>query len=171
MKRIISSVVLIFMLCVSEGYAQNSYSLKVETGYLNFRRTLIDVDPGPNWKGYYLRGDDGIDVNVINGISFNKKVFVGVGIGYLNFKGVEGLAVFSDFEYLPLKSRLTPLINLRFGYSHLWNQYENGTGDGTGELGLGFNYKITDKVHIYAKSGFLISQQALLYPLRIGIRL
>jgi hypothetical protein len=79
------------------------------------------------------------------------------------------LAVFSDFEYLPLKTRVTPIINLKIGYSHIWNQYENGTGTGLGELCIGLNYRLSEKTSIYTKSGVSMTQQSLLIPIRFGV--
>jgi hypothetical protein len=161
---------LIAILTVNQGYAQINYSIKGETGFLKYLFNTIQIDPGPNWKGYYLDEENGIDFNIVNGVDFKNKLFAGIGIGYLNFEGVNGLSVFSDFEYIPLKTRLSPLINLKIGYSHIWNQYENGTGTGLGEFCLGLNYRLTEKTDIYVKSGFTMTQQSLLIPIRLGIR-
>lgn len=161
---------LIVILTVNQGYSQINYSIKAETGFLKYQNNIIQVDPGPNWKGYNLYEENGIDFNIVNGVDFKNKLFVGIGIGYLNFDGINGLSVFSDFEYLPLKTRLGPLINLKIGYSHIWNQYENGTGTGLGEFCVGLNYRLTEKIDIYAKSGFTMTQQSLLIPIRLGIR-
>ncbi len=162
---------LIIILFVNQGYSQINYSIKAETGFLIYQYNTIDVDPGPNWKGYYLDEENGIDYNIVNGVDFNNKLFAGVGIGYLNFEGINGLSVFSDFEYLPFKTRLTPLINLKIGYSHIWNQYENGTGTGLGEFCVGLNYRLTEKMAIYAKSGFTMAQQSLLIPVKFGLKI
>lgn len=35
---------------------------------------------------------------------------------------------------------------------------------------LGLNYKLTEKVDIYTKSGFLMNQQSLLVPIKFGLR-
>ncbi len=161
---------LITIITVNQGYSQSNYSIKAETGFLKYQNNTIQVDPGPNWKGYNLYEENGIDFNVVNGIEFKNKLFAGIGIGYLNFEGINGFSVFTDFEYLPLKTRLTPLINLKIGYSHIWNQYENGTGTGLGEFCVGLNYRLTEKLGIYAKSGFTMTQQSLLIPIRLGIR-
>lgn len=161
---------LISILMVNQGYSQINYSVKAETGFLIYQFNTIQIDPGPNWKGYYLDEENGIDFNIVNGINFNNKLFAGIGIGYLNFEGINGFSIFTDFEYLPLKTKLTPLINLKIGYSHIWNQYENGTGTGLGEFCVGLNYRLTEKMDIYAKSGFTMTQQSLLIPVRLGIR-
>jgi len=116
------------------------------------------------WKEY------GVDFSIINGIDFKNKLFAGIGLGYLNFEGVNGFSIFSDFEYLPITTRLTPLINLKLGYSHIWNQYENGTGTGLGEFCVGLNYKLIEKMDVYAKSGFTMTHQSLLIPIKLGFR-
>ena len=83
------------------------YSKKIETGYLIFQYTTIQIDPGSNWKGYNLNNEqNGVDINLINGIKLKEKYFAGIGIGYLNFEGINGFSVFSDFEYCPLKTKL-----------------------------------------------------------------
>ena len=158
------------ILTINQGYSQISYSVKAETGFLKYQNNTIQVDPGPNWKGYNLYEQNGIDFNIVNGIDFKNKLFAGIGIGYFNFEGIDGFSAFTDFEYLPLKTKLTPLVNLKIGYSHIWNQYENGTGTGLVELSTGLNYRMTEKIDIYAKSGFTITQQSLLIPIRLGIR-
>ncbi len=158
------------LFAAQEGYSQVNYSIKAETGFLTYQFNTIDVDPGPNWKGYYLDGENGFDLSITNGIEYKEKLYAGVGVGYLNYEGINGFSVFSDFEYLPLKRRLSPLVNLKIGYNHIWNQYEGGTGTALGELGIGVNYKLTDRFGIYAKSGVLMTQQSLLIPIRIGLR-
>jgi len=161
---------LITILMVNQGYSQIHYSIKAETGLLKYQFNTIQVDPGPNWKGYNLYEINGMDFNVVNGIDLKNKLFAGIGIGYLSFDGINGLSVFSDFEYLPLLTRLTPIMNFKIGYSHIWNQYENGTGTALGELCIGLNYRLTEKLDIYAKSGLAMTQQALFIPNRIGVR-
>lgn len=161
---------LTMILTLNQGYSQINYSIKAEAGFLKNQNNTIQVDPGPDWKGYNLYEENGIAFNIINGIDLKNKLFAGIGIGYLNFEGINGLSVFTDFEYLPLKTRLTPLINLKIGYSHIWNQYENGTGTGLGEFLLGLNFRLTEKIDIYVKSGFTMTQQSLLTPFRLGIR-
>lgn len=168
MKKL--TLFLLFTLITVIGYAQVDYKRKIEIGYMNYRYNTIQVDPGSNWKGYNLDGENGIDLNVINGLSFKKKIFVGIGVGYLNFEGINGFSIFTDFEYLPFKTKLTPFFNLKIGYNHIWNQYENGTGSALGEFGIGLNYVLTEKMDIYLQSGFIMTQQSLLIPIRIGIR-
>lgn len=164
-------IALIIFLIANQGYSQINYSIKAETGFLKYQFNTVQVDPGANWKGYNLDEENGIDFNIINGFDFKNKLFAGIGLGYLNFEGVNGFSIFSDFDYLPLKTRLTPLINLKIGYSHIWNQYESGTGTGLGELCLGLTFRLTERIEIYAKSGFSMTQESMLIPIRFGIKL
>lgn len=169
-----NKICLILILLLAFGLkvqAQVDYYGKIETGFLRFQMTTVNVDPGPNWKGYHLNDEqNGVAVNVINGMNFNHKIFTGIGVGYLNFEGIHGFSIFTDFEYLPLNTKLTPLFNLKIGYNHIWNQYKNGNGSALIELGVGLNYKLTAKYSIYVQSGYLFTQQASFVPLRIGFR-
>lgn len=168
MKKI--TLLLLLVLISVIGCAQVDYQLKIETGYMFYQFNTVQVDPGPNWKGYHLEGENGIDFDVINGLAFKKKIFAGIGLGYLNFEGINGFTIFTNFEYLPFKTKLNPLLNMKFGYNHIWNQYENGTGSALGEIGLGLNYRLTERINIYVQSGILMTQQSLLVPFRIGFR-
>lgn len=168
-KKIVP-IILLLVLFGLKGNCQTNYKGKFETGFLRFQNTNVQVDPGPDWKGYNLDNEqNGIDINFINGLVFSDKFFTGIGFGYLNFEGINGASVFGDFEYLPLKTKLTPLINLKVGYSHIWNQYNNGTGSELIEFGAGVCYKISEKIRIYLQSGIMETQQSFLIPIRIGI--
>ena len=170
MKKTLT-IVLLFT-SISAAYAQATYSAKIETGYLNYWYKTITIEPGPAWKGYNLDEEqDGAQVTVFNGVRLaNKKLFAGIGLGYLNFKGIHGISVLSDFEYLPMKTKLSPLLNFKLGYDHIWNQYAGGTGSAHTELGIGLNYKLTEKIGLYGKAGLVATQQAFLIPITIGVR-
>lgn len=171
MKNSLRLIIVLFVsLIFQKAYSQVDYSIKAETGYSKYFTKIINVDPGPDWKGYNLDDDNEIDLNVINGVTFNNRLFTGVGIGYLNFEGINGFSIFSDFEYFNQNKRISPLVNFKLGYSHIWNQYENGTGTFLGEFGAGINYKFTDQFTMYLKTGFTITQQSLLFPIRVGFR-
>lgn len=88
----------------------------------------------------------------------------------MNYEGIEGISIFGDFEYSPLKNILTPLFNFRLGYNHIWNQYESGTRTMHTEFSIGLNYKIKEKLGVYIKSGLLITQQSFLLPITLGFR-
>ncbi len=164
------TLLLALWLLVAKGYSQDDYQRKIETGFLHYQYNTVQVDPGPDWKGYNLDGENGVDLNFINGLTFKDAIFTGIGVGYLNFEGYNGFSIFADFEYLPLKTRLTPFVNMKIGYNHIWNQYDDGTGSALGELGLGLNYALTEKIHVYLQSGVLMTQQSFLVPVRIGLK-
>jgi len=171
---IISFTLFLFLILTSfSSYSQVRYSAKVETGFLKYRYQLVQYNQDPDFggNGYYLDEEqDGIDFNVINGITlFGNRLFTGAGIGYQNFESINGVTVFGDIGYLPLKSKFTPLLNIKIGYDHIWNQYEGGTGTAFGEFSAGVNYMLTEKLNIYLKSGVLFTQQSSLIPIRIGI--
>ena len=161
----------IFLLVSITVNAQVQYQPKVEVGYMNYRGQTLRVDPGPNWKGYYLNeNQNGVNVSVINGVSIQEKYFVGVGLGYLNFEGINGYSIYADADYIPMKTKLAPLINFKVGYSHIYNQYEGGTGSTMAELGGGFHYRLLPQIDIYLQSGWLLSQQVIFLPFRLGVQ-
>ncbi len=169
MKKLLTTTILLLTLSMA-AIAQINYSGKIEGGYMGFQRKTVQVDPGLGWQGDYLN-KSGFNVNWINGITFwNNKVFTGLGVGYLNFGGIDGISVFADLEYLPLQTKLTPLLNIKLGYDHIWNQYTGGTGTMHTEFGVGLNYKLTDRFALYLKSGLLYTQQSFLIPISIGFR-
>lgn len=168
MKKVIF-IILITLISTSKFYSQNEYSMKIETGYLVFIDNTVQVDPGPDWKGYYINSD-GFDLNIINGFKYNHKIFYGLGLGYLNFDSNSGVSIFGDFEYIPFDKKLSPIVDFKIGYSHLFNQYENGTGTILTELNIGGNIKLSDKGRLYIKSGIMLTQQASLIPISFGYR-
>ena len=173
MRKIFAFILVLTFISV-ESYSQVRYARKMEAGFMNFRYNTVqyDMDPNSDWKGDYLNKEqNGIDLNMVNGISlFEKRFFAGAGIGYQNFEGINGITVFGDIEYLPLKSKLTPLLNIKVGYDHIWNQYEGGTGTALGEFTAGIDYKLSEKLNIFLKSGMIFTQQAFFIPVKIGVR-
>jgi hypothetical protein len=63
------------------------------------------------------------------------------------------------------------LIGFGVGGSHIWNQYDKGTRTAYGELGIGLNINITDKIDIYTKTGYLGTQYERSFPFSIGVRI
>ncbi len=149
-----------------------TFMSKLETGYYNFLNHTLVVDPGPGWKGYYLKEDtNAFNISSVNGISFfDRRTFVGAGIGYLNFNGVHGVTLFAEIEHIFQKTKFSPFVYTQIGHSHIWNQYENGTGTTLVNFGLGLNYKLSDNFGIYFKTGLLYTQQSSFLPMVIGIR-
>ena len=160
----------IFLLLSTQCLSQTNYSMKAETSFIKFLYNPITIDAGPDWRGYNLEGQNGVDISISNGFLFKKKTYVGIGVSYLNFEGINGLAVYSDFDFISRKRKAAPLGYVKIGYSHLWNQYENGTGTSLVEFGYGYNYQVTNSFAIYLKAGILLTQQSFLIPIRLGVR-
>jgi hypothetical protein len=171
MKRMYSILALL-LASVFTSKSQILYSGRIETGYQHYLFRTIRVDPGPNWKGYNLNNKQNAYIfSSVNGLLFHdRRLFSGIGLGYYNFEGISGIAIFGDLEYLPLKKNITPLINLRVGYNHILNQYDGGAGSMQMELGLGINYRIKEKYGLYIKSGMLVTHQSFLLPFTLGFR-
>lgn len=182
---------IIIVLCVvglSElGWAQSLVYIKPELGYTHFLEHAVQIEPGPNWRGYYIEYQNAFTANIAGGVRMGNHFAAGIGLGYQNFEGVNGLSVFSDLEYFitsiklvegteenpaigRIKPGLRPSIYFRLGYNHLWNQYDGGTGSAVGELGLGVEYMNTNGNSIYIKGGISAMQQSFLLPLGLGLR-
>jgi hypothetical protein len=170
-RQILTSIILLLVTICDIG-AQVQFSGRIETGYQHYLFRTITVDPGPDWKGYNLNEkQSGFNITSINGLTYGKKkLFAGIGLGYLNFEGFGGVSIFGDIEYLQSKNKISPLFDFRFGYGHLWNQYEGGKGTMHTEIGLGINCKYKEKSAFYIKSGLLKTQQSLLLPVTVGFR-
>ncbi|MFA6150387.1 MAG: hypothetical protein WC716_03635 [Chitinophagaceae bacterium] len=151
--------------------AQIKFTTKVETAWMPYGARLVRVDAGPGWKGYNLDNkQNGFALNLVNGARIKDRFFAGLGLGYLNFEGINGFSLYSDFEFYFLKKKkLNPFLNLTIGYSHLNNQYEGGTGSGCTSYGAGIQYRHTPNLAFSVQTGFLITQQALFYPVRLSI--
>jgi hypothetical protein len=135
-------ILLSFLFYLNSGTAQIKYSGKLEIGNIQNLGNIVTVDPGIDWRGYYLnQGTKGIRLDWINGININQKLFTSIGVSYLNFEGINGFSLYSDLEYIPLKNTFSPLLNLKIGYSHIWNQYDGGTKTPFVELDLGNYFK------------------------------
>ncbi len=155
-------------------YAKKRFDGKIEAGFLKYQLTTIQVDPTPGWKGYNLNEEqNGINLNGIYGINLND-FFAGVGLGYLYFEGIHGGAIFTDLMYVPTirKSQISPLLNLKIGFNHIWNQYEHGKTSALEEIGVGIYYRFDWRKNegLFLQTGVLMTQQALLIPIRLGFR-
>ena len=169
---------LILLLLARQSCAQYTYTLKGEYRYLkniddhfNGAKDFVVPRYNPSWRGESLNGEEGVSLNVINGVEYKDKVFAGVGLGYLNFEGIHGIDAFVELEYIPFTTRIRPLIGFGVGGSHIWNQYDKGTRTASGGLGVGLNINITDKIDIYAKTSLWFSQFDQFVPLSIGVRI
>lgn len=170
MKKILISFLLLY---AQYTLAQRAvrYSGAVEAGMLKFQNRTITADPGPNWKGYNLdQRQNGITLNVVNGVVYRDRLFCGLGLGWLNFDGINGVSVFGDFFWLVTKTRLAPVVGAKMGYTRLFNQYEGGTGSPLIELDGGLAYRFTERSAVEVRSGVTFTQQAAFIPLKLRLR-
>lgn len=169
MKKILLSIS--FSLLVMTSFSQIKYAAKVETGYHIFLSRPIKVEPGSDWRGYQLNNNQGgIDLSFINGVSFKNNLRLGIGVGYLNYEGINGYSFFGDIEFATSKDRVSPLFNLKIGQSHINNQYNNGSTDSFVDFGVGIEYRISKKFGLQVKAGFRFVHQSAFLPIRIGAR-
>ena len=162
-----------FLLYAQHTFAQRAvrYSGTVEAGTLRFQNRTVTVDPGPNWKGYNLdQRQNGTTLSLINGIVYQNRFFCGLGLGWLNFDGINGVSAFGDFSWLITQTRFAPVVGAKVGYMHLYNQYEGGTGSPLIELDGGLAYRFTKRSAVEVRAGITFTQQAAFIPLRLRLR-
>lgn len=165
-------LIMVFMMLLTHTVlkAQIRYSAKSEVGYLPYVAQTIRAEHDLDWKGEALnKKQNGIEVSVVNGIRFREVLFFGVGIGYLNYEGVNGYSIYGDMEVLGSKKKLAPLFGFRAGSTHIYNQYEGGSSSGTVEFSIGVNYRPINKLHTYLKAGVRFAHSASFTPIRIGV--
>ena len=170
MKTLKIIITILISIITANACSQCHHAIKVETGYLYFIDHTITIDSdNPDWKGYKLNDQqNGVDFNIINGIRFREHYMAGIGLGYLNFEGIHGSAMFADLEYAPLKRKISPVFSIKAGYNHIWNQYEKGSGSALGEIGAGIKYKANKKLSFHIQAGISRTQQAQFFPVRLG---
>jgi hypothetical protein len=170
--KILKIIIAILITAIAaNAYSQCRHALKFETAYLHYFDHTITIDSDdPGWKGYKLNDQqNGFDFNVINGVRFREHFMAGACLGYLNFEGIHGMAVFADLDYAPLIRRLTPIFNIKAGYNHIWNHFENGSGSALGEIGAGIKYAVNDKISVQIQAGVLRTQQTQFFPVRLSV--
>jgi hypothetical protein len=164
----------LFCCCVSialSAQAPINSKQKIEIGFLNYQNRIITIDPASSWRGYYLpQNTNGMDFQFIQRLQQNAFFSTSIGVGYTHFQGNHAVTLLSEVESLLSKQKIAPILSIKLGYMHLWNQYPNGRGTGLVELGVGLNYKRTNHLSIYLKSGFVVAQQVIFIPFRIGFR-
>ncbi len=164
---IAGGVLLLLPFLTTAQSCESSY--RIELNHYSFNARFIDIDPTPEWEGYYLDNEeDAFAVNLANGIALNNGFFLGAGVGYQNFEGHHGFAVFGQGEYSPMEKPIRPVGLFRAGYSHLWNQYNKGTGTFMAETSLGFELNIHGNLQLVPSVGLVFMQQARLLTVKIA---
>jgi hypothetical protein len=60
-------------------------------------------------------------------------------------------------------------LNFRAGYSHIWNQYEGGTGTPLIEPGIGVAYRLKNKNSLLLRTSLVVTQQVAFFAVRLGL--
>ena len=79
------------------------------------------------------------------------------------------MTVFFNGEYVNLEKPHSILFYTNLGYSHIWNQYENGKGSEMLELGLSYNQQFFSD-HLYFRGGFGTMHQHAFFKFGAGYR-
>jgi hypothetical protein len=158
----------VFILSASTSFAQKQFSTKFEANYLSHRYVTVKVDPGENWQGYNLT-TNGYEFTASAGTASARR-FVGLGAAYQRFDKYNGASVFVDYDRRFSKRSISPLLNIRIGYNHLWNQYEGGRGSFLSDFKVGVDFRFNDKQSIFLKSGIMLFQQSNVVPIKMGVR-
>lgn len=167
MKKTLLVCGLIYCFVHTHAQSQVRYTAKVETGYhFIFARLLKDMpeDGVPNHRRHGL--SDGVDLSFVNGVSFRNNLRLGLGISYLNYKQMNGYAIFGDLEYLTGKRKVSPIFNIKIGKSNVNNISDNIFVDFTG----GVEHKVWTKLSLQYKVGLRFVHNSIFLPVRIGAR-
>jgi len=150
---------------------QIKYSAKLEACHLYYGSQLIRYERTENYPGDFLvKQRDGNEINLVNGIAFNKFLFAGIGISYLNLSGTKGFTTSLDAELLVSRKKLSPLFNFKIGQSFLKNQIGRNKSSTFGEFDFGVKYRFIPDLSTYIKLGIQITQNTSFLAVRGGIR-
>ncbi|WP_316795936.1 hypothetical protein [Pedobacter agri] len=151
--------------------AQIKYSAKLEAGHLYYGTQLIRYERTENYSEDFITEErDGNEINLVNGLAFNKFLFAGIGIGYLNLSGTKGFTASLDTELLVSRKKLSPLINFKIGQSFLKNDMGRNKSSTFGEFEFGLNYRFIPVLSTYVKAGIQITQNTSFLAVRGGVR-
>ena len=183
---------------VSAQYSQErpkvEYMFKIEMGYLhnvgNYGTPKVEAStPDIKGTGYNLNAwEEGMGLNVINGINISQDFFLGGGLGY-NFcapmrpvkldKNSHMVNAFVDMDFRPVGETWAPMLGLRLGGSFLMNSNNYGnTISPYFELYGGLNWfydhalqQMFRNYHsLFAEVGVVLVQQSIFIPIRVGWR-
>ena len=150
--------------------AQVKYSGRVEYSSLRYIGPLVRYETDRGDPYYMDERVNGKEINLVNGINLKDRVFMGIGISYLDFAKIKGFSTTLDLEYRVLKTKLSPLLNFRFGTNYLKNQYDVHKSAVMGGPDIGFSYKPFKMLSFYAKTGFVITHNVGFFTTRGGIQ-
>ena len=197
-KSIFLTVMLLTATAVSAQYSQErpnvEYMFKIEMGYLhnvgNYGTPKVEAStPDIKGTGYNLNAwEEGMGLNVINGINISQDFFLGGGLGY-NFcapmrpvkldKNSHMVNAFVDMDFRPVGETWAPMLGLRLGGSFLMNANNYGnTISPYLEVYGGLNWfydhalqQMDRNYHsLFVETGVLLVQGTIFIPVRVGWR-
>jgi len=165
-------LVLFFLLVWSPfgAIAQIKYTGRAEYSAMQYIGTLVKYETDRSDPYYLDERVNGMEINFVNGIILREKGMIGLGVSYLNFDKIKGLATTLDFEYLPSKRKLSPVLNFRYGRSYLKNQYDVRKSSAIGGADIGLNYKSGKLIQVFVKGGVAFLHNTGFFTWRGGLR-
>jgi hypothetical protein len=178
MKLIVYLIFLLSIVFQQSLYSQYTatdvrHYFRVEGCYQKYFVRTLQVDAEPDWQGYQLNNkQNGRSVNLSWGWDFDERILLGLGAGYINYEGIDGIQMFSEVNFFVSNVHINPYLGFRAGYSHIWNQYENGSGSFSGSFLAGIQFILGDcrVFKFYLQSGLQYTHQALFVPVTLGLQ-
>ncbi|NOU46097.1 MAG: hypothetical protein HOO86_03440 [Bacteroidales bacterium] len=170
MKKMIILLLLTISYLICDAQEKVKFESTASVGTFSYFLALVMVDPGPNWRGYYLPREPGTGLLLTstNGIRVFENFHFGVGISYANFRAISGLMIFGDIRADFSKKPFSMFLYVNPGYSHFWNQYEGGTDTGMFDFGIGVRHKIFVKSKVLFSIGLLSTQMNSYLSSKLG---
>jgi len=163
-------LILLFLVFPIFSKAQFKYSERIEYGNLDFGGRLVRYETDQGNPYYLEQFVNGREINFVNGINIKDQTFIGIGVSHLAFGKIKGFSTTLDVEQLLLKTKLSPLLNFRFGRDYLKNQNNYHKSSILVGADIGLNYKPLKWISFYAKVGAFFTHTVGFYTLRGGIR-
>ena len=201
MKNIKASLLIVMLMTagtVAAQYTQDrpsvEYMFKIEAGYLhnvgNYGQPKNEATTtNIEGTGFNLNAwEEGMGLNVINGINISQDFFLGAGVGYTfcapmrpaRFDKSSHMAqAFIDMDFRPVGDTWAPMVGARVGGSFLMNPNNYGnTISPYLEVYAGLNWfydhalqQMDKNYHsLFAEVGVVLVQQTIFIPIRIGWR-
>lgn len=170
MKSNLCLLLLLCLLCIKQGQAQSEvFVYRYEFGLLRYQMRSFDVDTLRKPKGYAFGENNGFEIAINTAGRINTKNLVGIEYSYFNIKKVAGFTISFNYEYLLFKTRLSPSVGSKLGYSYVKNI--NNYHSLVGEVNFGLNYRLKNMNSFYLRTGYVSNQKSLFVPIRFGFEL
>ena len=162
-----TGLILMFQTVNAQYTASNMrHYIKVEGSYLFNYKSNVSSNPED-----MILEDNGKNVNLIWGWDFDERVLLGVGAGYLNLDGMDGLNVLGNVNFFVSNSHISPFLGARGGYSVIWPLNSDGSGSILAEFTSGVKIRVGNcrVFTFFIQSGLSYTQNTLYVPVRFAI--